>query len=410
MKIPSEAARLLAACRQGLVEDTSSPPDTEDLGQLLSRLGYIQLDTINVVARSQYLVAWSRLGPHPMDALDRLHAEGKAFEWWAHGVSLIPREHFPYFRVAMLRQRHGKRYYDARWAKENAELLDQVLGVVGEKGEVTARDFAAPKGFKSSGWWHWKPAKRALDHLWNQGYLLVIRRDNFQKVYEIAERAYPGLEELDASLPSGEERLRFLVENALKAQGVATARDVGGYYHALRRRGADVAEQLRSLVRGGLALPVEVEGWTDTAYIHQDNYPSLEAILAGELVHTNTTILSPFDSLISDRQRTRRLFGFDYSLEAYIPAARRKYGYYTMPILHCSELVGRLDGKARRKAGTLTVRGLWFELETKLDDALLEGLAGALSSLRAFLGLGRIEWAEGVEPALGTALAGLVGG
>ncbi|MDP2954549.1 MAG: crosslink repair DNA glycosylase YcaQ family protein, partial [Chloroflexota bacterium] len=236
------------------------------------------------------------------------------------------------------------------------------------------------------------------------GYLLVIHRQKFQKVYELAERAYPGLEELDAKLPSDGERLRFLVENALKAQGVATVRDIQGYYQALRRRKVEVQQALGSLEREGLALPITVEGWNDATYIHRDNFPRLEAILAGEGNSLGTVLLSPFDSLISERARTRRLFGFDYTLQAYTPAAKRSYGYYDLPILHEGALVGQLDAKAHRGAGVLEVRGLWLEPEFAPDDGLWEGLGRSLASLRAFLGLEGIEWADGLDPALGRAL------
>jgi uncharacterized protein len=340
---------------------------------LIRRLGCIQIDTIHVVARSPYLVLWSRLGEYDPAWLDELlYPDRQVFEYWAHAASIIPIEHWPLFRSRMLEFARGERGWWPQWRAENAEVVAHVLEQIRERGPLGAADFAAPPGHKSGGWWDWKPAKQALDVLWSAGDLMIERRVNFHRRYELRERLMPGWD--DSQAPSEDERRRRLAAIALRAMGIATMRQLADYF---RQKQAGLTEALESLVAAGLAERVQVGDWTAPAYVDRGLWQQWSAGLPAP---EHTTLLSPFDSLIWDRDRTRALWGFDYTLECYVPAPKRRYGYFVLSILRRGDLVGRLDAKAERKAGILRIKALYLEPHISIDDSLVADIAQALMS------------------------------
>jgi hypothetical protein len=361
-------AQRIAVAAQALDRQPTTA-DKADLLALVRQLGCIQIDTIHVVARSAYLVLWSRLGDYNPQWLDELlYPDRQVFEYWAHAASIIPIEHWPLFRTPMLNHSRGEIGWWAQWRSENAALLTDVLEQIRQRGPMGAADFAAPPDHRSGGWWDWKPAKRALDALWSSGDLMIERRVNFHRRYELRERLLPHWD--DTQLPAESERRRRLADLALRAMGLATARQLADYF---RQPQAGLRAVLEEFVAEGSAVRVQVADWPMPAYIHQRNWPGL---VAQEPQHT--TLLSPFDNLIWDRDRTRALWGFDYTLECYVPEPKRRYGYFTLPILRRGQLIGRLDPKAERKAGVFRVKALYLEPDIVPDEGLVTDVATAL--------------------------------
>ena len=338
----------------------------------IRRMGVLQIDSISVVARSPYLVLWSRLGPYEPRWLDELLEEGALFEYWSHAACFLPIEDYGLYRRGMLDGGEKTR----TWMRAHPEEIERVMARVREKGPVRSAEFARTDG-KAGGWWEWKPEKRALEHLFAAGELMISRRENFHRVYDLRERvlanALPGWE--DALTPTEQEVRRAFALKAVRALGVALARWVPDYFRTPKK---GVAGLLDELAEEGALLPARIEGWDDPAYVHPDNAGAAETILSGGLRPSLTTLLSPFDPVVWDRARALELFGFEYRIEVYTPAARRRYGYYSLPILHRGALVGRLDAKAHRKQGSFEVKALHLEPGVPVDEDLIAGLAGAL--------------------------------
>jgi uncharacterized protein YcaQ len=281
-----------------------------------------------------------------------------------------------------------------RWAAENANLTAQVLATIEERGPVTTRAFERPAGSERSpwAWFGGKPAKQALDYLWTRGDLVILRRNGFERVYELTDRHLPGAR--SGPLPDEGEQRRFFATRALRALGLAAPTWVTDYF----RSGAtshlpakQAAATLRDLEASGHAIPVAVEHLTGPLWLDPTLLPVLAEQRAGARRPRVTTLLSPFDNLNWQRRRTLALFGFDYRLECYTPAPKRIYGYYTLPILHRGEIVGRLDPVYRRKERRLTVHAVHLEPRVRPSAALATAIVAALRRYLEFLGGGDIE-------------------
>jgi hypothetical protein len=362
-------AQGIAITAQALDRQPSAATKADVLA-LVRQLGCIQIDTIHVVARSAYLVLWSRLGEYEPRWLDELlYPDRCVFEYWAHAASIIPIEHWPLFRSKMLKFAHDDTGWWSRWQVEHTDVLNHVRDEIRTRGPLGAADFAAPPDHHSGGWWDWKPAKQALDALWTAGELMIERRVNFHRRYELRERL---IDWDDSMLPDEHERRYRLAELALRAMGVATMRQLADYF---RQRQTGLNDTLEALVAAGEAERVQVADWSAPAYVHRSAW---QTHTTGPATLERTTLLSPFDNLIWDRERTRALWNFDYTLECYVPGPKRRYGYFTLLILHHGVLVGRLDPKAERKAGVFRVKALYLEPDVTLDPLLVQGIAQAL--------------------------------
>ena len=349
----------------------------------------LQIDTISVVARAHQHILWSRLGSYQTSWLDELHAEGQLFEYFAHAVCLLPIEDYPLFRALMLEKFIG--WDNIRdWGQKNTDTLAQILDHIHQNGAVRSSDFESNQS--RGKWWDWKVEKVALEHLYYRGDLMIARRESFQRVYDLRERVLPSWD--DAQAPEYPVAVRELIRKAIKALGVATNTWAANYFYIKKTEAAAAIEQL--LLEGAI-FPVNIEGVKGGPFfVHADNAPLLEAALADQLPATHTTILSPFDPLISDRGRARDLFDFDYSIECYTPAPKRKYGYFILPILHRGQLVGRLDAKAWRKEGRLQVISLFLEPGARVSRGLTRALAKSLRAYASWQGLSSvvIDWAD----------------
>lgn len=339
----------------------------------IRRMAVLQIDTISVVARSPYLVLYSRLGAYEPAWLDQLLAEGALFEYWAHEASYLPIEDYGLMRHRMLAPEAMGWKYRSSWVDGNRHELERVLAWIREHGAVRSADFER-RDDAAAGWWEWKPEKRALEALFTAGELMVARRQSFQRVYDLRERVHPGWS--DELLPARSDADRQLVLNAVRALGITTARWVADYY---RMNGRAAQAVVRDLAHENELIEARVAGWNDVAFIHPDRLELARRAAAGRLRATLTTLLSPFDPLVWDRARVLAIFGFDYRLECYTPAPKRRYGYFVLPILRRGELVGRVDAKAHRRAGVFEVKSLYLEDGIHADDALLADIATALS-------------------------------
>ncbi len=363
-------ARALHLAAQGMLAPRRRHAAKADVLAAIRRMGMLQIDTISVVARSPYLVLWSRLGDYEPAWLDELLAEGSLFEYWAHEACFLPIEDYGLYRHRMLDPEAMGWKYSAAWMRERAPEVAALLEHVRANGPVRSSDFERSEG-KGAGWWEWKPEKRSLEVLFTAGRLMIARRHNFQRIYDLAERVHP--EWQDSRTPALADVRHSFVLQAVRSLGVAKASWIPDY-HRTRRPHPDPA----ALADAGLLLRARVAGWDEPVYIHPDNLALARQAASGKLAPSLTTLLSPFDPIVWDRRRALELFGFDYRLECYTPAHKRTYGYFTLPILRRGALVGRVDAKAHRKAGEFELRSIVLEPGVRASDRLVGDLAAAI--------------------------------
>jgi uncharacterized protein len=422
VKLPLSAARALHLAAQGLDQPPAASAQKEDVLAAIRRMAGLQIDTISVVARSPYLVLWSRLGAYEPRWLDELLAEGALFEYWSRSACFLPIEEYPLYRCRML-ERGGADPFLNDGSPERREAVARVLAQIRERGPARSADFERTDGRRGV-WWDWKPEKLALEHLFNAGVLMIARREGFQRVYDLRERVLPDWD--DARAPPTEEVCRSLLLQAVRALGVAPARWALAYLPIAVPRGGrgmpsdqmtmrgrtarrDAGALLEEAAGDGEVIRVAVEGWDEPAYLHRDHRELAEQAASGALRAERTTLLSPFDPVTCDRGRARELFGFHYRIETYTPAARRRYGYFTLPILHRGALVGRLDPKAHRKEGRFEIKALHLDPGVRVTDELVAELAGALRECAAWHGTPEVVVGPSDPPELSTRLKGLVG-
>lgn len=395
-------ARRIAIAAQGFAAQAldslpADPVEGRHARRLIGRLGLVQIDSVNVLVRSHYLPLFSRLGAYEAALLDRLAYGGKRralFEYWGHEASLIPVEQQPLFRWRMARAERGEGIYGelARFAAERRPYLAAVLAEVTDRGPLGASELSEA-GRGAGGWWGWSDGKRALEFLFWAGRVTTAGRRGFERLYDLPERVLPAAI-LAIPTPEEAEAQRALLRIAARAHGVATMGDLRDYH---RLDVADARLRVAELVESGDLLPVTVEGWAQPAYLAADTrLPRRTAACA---------LLSPFDSLIWERQRTERLFGARIRLEIYTPAAKREHGYYVLPFLMDERIVARVDLKADRKARSLLVQAAHAEPDTQ-PGVVAEALAGELRRLAGWLGLDGVTviGAGDLAPALAGAL------
>ena len=376
-------ARRIALAAQGFGERPEIGLRTPAaLRKAVARIGLLQIDSVNVLVRSHYLPLFSRSGPYAPELLERAAYGGRRrglFEYWGHEASLLPVELQPLLRWRMERARLGLGLWGrlARFGREQHAFIAAVLEEVRARGPLSASELE--QGGRSRGpWWGWSHGTEALEWLFWAGEVTTATRRRFERVYDLPARVLPPAI-LAAPTPSEAEAQRELVRIAARALGVATERDLRDYF---RLPVADARARVAELVETGDLLPVHVEGWKPQAYLHR------AARVPGPI--EARALLSPFDSLVWERQRTERLFQFHYRLEIYTPAPRRKYGYYVLPFLLGDRLVARIDLKADRQQSSLRVLG--GHAEPGIEPlAIAEPLAHELGLMATWLGLERVD-------------------
>ncbi|CAH2893777.1 MAG: Putative cytoplasmic protein clustered with trehalase [uncultured Paraburkholderia sp.] len=374
MKIlPLSAARTIHLAAQGLLSPPRRKATKADVLDAIRRMAQLQIDTIHVVARSPYLVLFSRLGAYLPQWLDEHLAEGKLFEYWSHEACFVPIEDYGLLRHRMLDPSDMGWKYAANWHDKHRKDIDKLLAHIRATGPVRSADFARESG-KGNGWWDWKPEKRHLEVLFAIGQLMVAERRNFQRVYDVTERVLPHWNDA-RDLPPPEVVEGELLRRTCRALGVARADWVADYYRLPRRPYRD---KLHALADQGELIAVEVLGWKQDTFVHREFAPLLDDAVSGKLASTVTTVLSPFDPVVWDRKRAAALFDFDYAIECYTPAAKRKYGYFVLPLLSCGRLVGRVDAKTHRTQGVFELKSVHMEAGVRASARLAGDLRRAL--------------------------------
>jgi uncharacterized protein YcaQ len=385
LRLSLQQARLLHLAAQGLLLAPRRRARKADVLAAIERMRLLQIDTIHVVARSPYLVLYSRLGAYRAAWLDELLAEAAIFECWGHEACFAPIADYPLHRRHLLEgSRHWAIRRARRFAASHRADIDAMLARIRTHGPLRSSDFERRDGDgNGGGWWGWKTDKSLLEAAFALGELMIARREHFQRVYDVPERvlAPTPFGSSPADLPPLDEVRRRFVLGAVRALGITEARWIADYFRMGRRiKDAD----LDGLVEEGVLMRVAIAGRAAPAYVHRDHRQLAERATAGRLRATRTTVLSPFDPVIWDRERASELFGFDYRLECYTPATRRRFGYYVLPILHRGRLVGRLDAKAHRSDEVFEVKVLYLEDRVAADAALATALAAALHDCAAW--------------------------
>ena len=401
--LSQDAVRGLLIAAQGLQQRPSLSATKGDVRQIVRQMHVLQIDTIHVVARSPYLVLWSRLGDYDPRWLEALLEEGALFEYWSHAACFLPIEDYPLYRRIMLDLRTWNEKSWQHWMQAHTELVEKLLNHIRENGAVRSADFERTDGQKG-GWWNWKDEKTALEGLWFKGDLMVAKRHNFQRVYDLRERVLQN--GADGPAPSLEAVYETFVLNTVKALGVTKAAWINDYfrmYMYMHKR--LVNKVIEGMIKRGQLLPVQVEGWDVPGYFLPEQQEIIEAAADGHVPVSKTTFLSPFDPIVWDRARALELFNFDYKIEVYTPAPKRKYGYFTLPILYNNALIGRLDPKAHRKAGIFEIKALHLEPGVIVDEALVAELKSTLQACAAWHQTPQVIVRSASEPGLAEALS-----
>ena len=372
----SQQARNLHLAAQGLLKPPRARAKRVSVLAAIQRMRLLQIDTIHVVARSPYLVLFSRLGDYRSEWLDELLARGAIFECWAHEACFAPMDDLGLHRnQAGLRANHWAHKHAQRMHRDHRPEMDRLLAHVREYGPVKASDFER-KQKGASGWWGWKDEKRWLEAWFVLGEFMIARRDKFQRVYDLRERV---LVQATHAVPErsygADEIRREFVLGAARALGIAQARWIADYFRSGKKyKDTD----MEPFVASGDLIRVTVRGWENPGYVHRDHVPLLERAQRGGLRATHTALLSPFDPLVWDRERASAMFGFDYTIECYTPSHKRRYGYYVLPILHRGRLVGRLDAKAHRADGVFESKAIFLQADITLTAQLIGEIALAI--------------------------------
>ncbi|MGO3721632.1 winged helix-turn-helix domain-containing protein [Microbacterium gubbeenense] len=352
-------ARRTALAAQGLggARDGSASPRTLHAG--IARMGVLQIDSVNVFARSHYMPMFSRAGSYDPAALDRVvfrRRKPTHVEYLAHEAAFMPIDDWPLwgFRREAIRARDGRW---GGWAGENAEVIDRVREELADRGPLKPSEISSIEREARRGpWWDWDHVKRALEHLWGIGEVAIAGRDGFERVYGLASHVLPDRVLFDAPR---DDAIRELVRRAARSYGVATLSDLNDYYRL--RDQAAVRLAIADLVDEGELAPVRVEGWARDAWIHRDARVPRSV--------TQTSLLTPFDPMVWFRERAERLFDFSYRIEIYVPGPKRRYGYYSLPLLVDDRIAGRIDLKADRAVSTLRVQSAWWESGVRPDPS-----------------------------------------
>ena len=383
--ISADEARRIALAAQGFASPrTSARPDRRHLRRVIAQIGLLQIDSVNVLVRSHYMPLFSRLGSYAPEMLDSswlgAPADRELFEYWGHMASLMPFELHPLLRWRMAEAAENHKDSDTRVAtleRRRPGFMRAALDEIAERGPLSAREISGA-GASKGGWWGWSDGKRALEALFAAGQVAAAGRRGFERLYDLPDRVIPA-RVLAMPTPAIEDAQRALLRIAARALGVGTEKDLCDYFRI--RIGAG-RHRIRELVETGELMPVSVEGWPAPAYLERDakSPRKLDA----------HALLSPFDSLVWERARTEKIFGFRYRIEIYTPSAKRKYGYYVLPFLLGDRLVARVDLKSDRATRTLLVQGAHCEPGVR-PSAVVEPLMRELVTMAPWLGLERIK-------------------
>ena len=387
--ISTDLARSLAVNAQLLDNETQISRGKNGILQIINQLGYVQIDTISIIRRSHHHTLWTRYNNYQEEMLDELQAKDRTiFEYWGHAMSYLPMSDYRYALPKMQKFRNPSSSWVKYQYRKCSNLFAPVWDRIRAEGPLGAKDFAPPPGRKGGTWWDWKPAKVALELLFWQGDLMISKRENFQKIYDLTERVLP--DHIETSLPSKEESGIFLVKRSLQALGVAPEKDIRRFLQAESARDSDIqiassgeiSRSLKELIAAGEVTPAILENNKSLPYYMLS--VATDKINRPKLADGKVYLLSPFDNLIIQRDRMKRIFNFDYALECYLPPAKRTFGYFVLPILWGHNFVGKLDPKADRKNHKFIINNLLLGKEIENSDNFLHSLSAELVKMAQF--------------------------
>jgi uncharacterized protein len=399
INISREIARKLAIHAQLL---NQSRGNKDSIISTIHALGYVQIDTIAVIERAHHHTLWMRHPDYSPEALHKMQSiDRSVFEFWTHAMSYIPMADYRFYIPKMRNFENPASQWALQGLAKCRDIMPAVLDRIRQEGPLSAKDFVPEQKKKGGTWWDWKPAKLALELLLWRGNLMVTERRNFNKIYDLTERVLP--DNIDTRIPSPEELGRFVVQRALSSFGVARETDIRCFLQPDTIRDADMqlvtrqtlTNTLLNMMHTNEVVPVHIEDDETINYALAETVSTIDLLNRSENV---VSLLSPFDNLIIQRDRTKRLFDFNYTLECYVPEPKRKFGYFVLPILWNNRFVGRLDPKADRKQKQLLIQKLTFEPDVTNFDELLPSLASKLMQFQLFNGCNSIVLKD-VQPA-----------
>lgn len=378
--------------RHALLEAPQGPAQGQDLLDLITRLGFVQLDSINTVARAHDLILYARRPKYRPKDLKRLYESDRGlFEHWTHDASTIPMAFYPYWRMRMQRDAEVLKKRWRLWRREGFEQQFQsVLTHIRDTGPCSSADVGKDEKKGSGGWWDWHPSKTALEYLWMTGALSVVRRDGFRKIYDLTERVIDQAQRNDG--PSDADTIDWCCSAALDRLGFATSGELTKFWrHVTSAEARDWAQ--RALANGDV-IEIEVQQSIGKPRRMLARPDILDDPAIGMKPTQRVRVLSPFDPMLRDRTRAQKLFGFDYTIEIFVPEPKRQYGYYVFPILQGDRLVGRVDMKAQRDADRLHVRAVWPEPGVRWGAARIKAFEGEAQRLTRLAGVSELTWTK----------------
>ncbi len=387
--IDNARARRIFLAKHGLSGPTAGTGRGADLGAVLHDLGFVQLDSVNTFARAHDLILWTRRGQYRPKALGHaLARDGAVFEHWTHDAAAIPMAFYPHWQLRFERDAARMRQRWSEWRRGDfISKIEDVLRQIEKHGCCTSGDVGTDEKKGSGGWWDWHPSKTALEYLWRSGQLAVARRDGFRKVYDLTERVIPA--DVRAQRPSPEETIRWLCDNALDRLGFATSGEIAAFWDTVTP--AEAKAWCAAALADGQVIEVDVAG-VDGKLRRSFARPDVMDV-APPAPGGAVRIMSPFDPALRDRKRAERLFGFHYRIEIFVPAAKRKYGYYVFPVMQGGRVIGRIDMK--RDGEILRVTGFWPEPGVQMGSGRLARLRAALDRAARFGGCGAVDIVDG---------------
>lgn len=392
-RLDNKAARAVFLDRHALAEPPAGPAKGAALLDLITRLGFVQLDSINTVARAHDLILFSRRPRYRPDDLHRLYCQGGTlFEHWTHDASVIPMAFYPWWRMRMQRDAQAlmQRWRNARRDGFEAQF-QEVLTHIRDHGPCGTSDVGTEEKKGSGGWWDWHPSKTALEYLWRSGALTVVGRQGFRKRYDLTERVIENAHRND--VPGEADTIEWCMSAALDRLGFATSGELAAFWAHVTT--AEARDWCAMALLHGEIVEIEVEaadGSTRKCFAR----PDLTDAPAPRIQATERMrVLSPFDPALRDRKRAKRLFDFDYTIEIFVPEAQRKYGYYVFPLLQGDRIVGRVDMKAQRDRDTLMVRALWPEPGVRWGKGRVAAFESELDRVRRLAGVEQVTFEPG---------------
>ncbi|MBV1916296.1 MAG: winged helix DNA-binding domain-containing protein [Pseudomonadales bacterium] len=373
IKTPKELARLrrYALSAQGLLQVQPFGTGLAGARKAINQIGYVQIDTISVVERAHHHVLYSRVPKFEPAMTNQMLLDGDIFEYWTHAAAFIPIDDFRF----SLPYKHAIKSGQTHWFKNpDQKLMGELLARIHSDGPLRSRDLKTNTK-KRAGWWDWKPAKKALEQLYMQGDLMVSDREGFQKTYDLTERVLPS--RANSNMPSMEEFSAHIIDQQLRCHGFVSLKGL-----TYLRRNAELRKAVKSLVDERLAQRTLEELKLPNGELFILETGALEQTLPR--LNNRVLILSPFDNSAIQRERLRALFQYDYQIECYVPAAKRQYGYFCLPLLYRGEFIGRMDCKAHRKIGQLEIKALYFEAHNLDDEVVIAAFADAISQFCRF--------------------------